>query len=68
MPKDAKNQLGGRMRYSREVLTWRDFNLIEEGRKARNELTHQGRLVSKQGCLRYIDGIESELRAWNVLK
>jgi len=68
MPKDARNQLGNRMRYSRELLNWRDFDLVEEGRKARNELTHEGRLVTKQRCLHYIEGIESELRAWDVVK
>jgi hypothetical protein len=68
LPKDARHHLGERMRYSRERLNWRDFNLVNEGRKARNELAREGRLVSKQRCLQYIEGIEAELHAWGIVK
>jgi hypothetical protein len=33
----------------------------------RNSLAHRGNLVSANDCLRYIEAIENELTAWNIL-
>jgi hypothetical protein len=55
------------MEASRSVLSWKDYDKIKNGKKDRNDLAHEAKLLSKDKCFEYIDAIETELRAWGVL-
>ncbi len=46
---------------------WQDYDLVNLGKVARNALAHEGEFASAPDCDKYIDAIESELRAWDVL-
>jgi hypothetical protein len=59
--------LGDKMAASVNVLSWRDYALVDTGKAARNELAHEARLLAKVDCFRFIDAIENELRAWSIL-
>ncbi len=59
--------LGARMEASRDVLPWRDYSLVDEGKNRRNDLAHKGKLLSEADCLRYIKAIGAELKAWGVV-
>jgi hypothetical protein len=60
-------QLGKKMAASQNVLPWRNYDLVNAGKEARNNLAHEAKLLSKGDCLRYIAAIESELKAWRVI-
>lgn len=61
------DKLGPMMKASKQNLPWVDFSLIDQGRLARNALAHEAKLVSKHDCLRFIEAIEIELKAWASL-
>jgi len=65
--KQKKPLLGDKMAASLNVLPWQNYTLIEDGKTARNELAHEARLLTKNDCFAYIDAIETELKAWDVL-
>ena len=60
-------KLGKKMAASQNALPWQDYDLVDNGRDARNDLAHQAKLLSKADCLRFIDAIESELKAWGIV-
>ena len=60
-------KLGEKMAASQNALPWQDYCLVDNGRDARNNLAHQAKLLSKADCLRFIDAIESELKAWGIV-
>ncbi len=60
-------KLGAKMAASQNVLPWQDYHLVDNGRVARNYLAHKAKLLSKADCLQFIDAIESELTAWNIV-
>ena len=60
-------QLGKKMAASQNALPWQDYDLVNNGRDARNDLAHQAKLLSKADCLRFIDAVESELKAWSIV-
>ena len=59
--------LGAKIAASQAHLPWQDYDLVDEGRDARNGLAHQAVIVPKKKCFAYIDAIEAELLAWAVL-
>jgi hypothetical protein len=59
--------LRGRMHASRPVLPWQDFTLVDEGRERRNAFAHDRTVVPVEECVRYVDAIEQELRAWGIV-
>jgi hypothetical protein len=59
--------LGDKMAASSNAIPWQDYALVDSGKTARNELTHDARLLGKADCFRFIDAIENELKAWRVL-
>lgn len=59
--------LGPKMRASRRRLPWQNYDLVNSGRKARNRLAHDARLLAKADCFKYIDAMEIELRAWGII-
>ncbi len=60
-------QLGAKMGASKNALPWQDYDPVDDGRDARNDLAHQAKLLSKADCLRFIDAVESELKAWGIV-
>jgi len=59
--------LGAKMSASRDHLPWKDYDLADSGREARNLLAHEAVLLSKADCLKYIDAVRAELKAWAVI-
>lgn len=59
--------LGKKMEASRNYIPWQDYDLVSDGRKARNKLAHEAILLPKRQCFIYIDAIEVELKAWRIL-
>jgi hypothetical protein len=62
-----KWQLKEKMTASKNVLPWQDYKSVDSGRCARNVLAHEAKLQNKSDCLRYVDAIEAELRAWAII-
>ena len=63
----SKWQLGNKMAAARNALPWQNYDLVDEGRNKRNEIAHEATLFSKPDCLRYIDAVEAELKAWGLV-
>lgn len=59
--------LGPKMEASKDSLPWKDYELVEAGKNARNELAHRAVILSKKDCFRYIDAIEVELTSWGII-
>jgi len=55
------------MKKSRSVLSWVDYDMVDEGREKRNNLAHKVSLVSKSDCLKYMSLVELELLSWGIL-
>lgn len=55
------------MAASQSVLPWQDYDLVNGGKEARNNLAHDAVLTSKTDCLRFIDAVETELKAWGIV-
>lgn len=60
-------KLGPMMTAAHSRIQWRDYDTVEAGREARNRFAHEGVLVAKVDCLRFIDAIEHELRYWGII-
>jgi len=59
--------LGPKMEASQSHLPWQNYDLVNSGKKARNRLAHDATLLAKADCIKYIDTIEIELRAWGII-
>ena len=59
--------LGTKMDASRAHLSWLDYAEIELGKNARNDVAHEGILLPKVDCLRFINAIERELKMWGII-
>lgn len=66
-PNRKRPLLGDKMIASRHHLQWRNYEFVEQGKNARNNLAHEGYLLGKFQCLEFIDAIENELNGWGVL-
>ena len=60
-------QLGAKMAASKAALAWLSYGDVEAGKTARNELAHEGKLVSKNDCLRYVRAVGLELHHWKII-
>ena len=60
-------QLGIKMAASQNAMAWKDYDLVNNGRCARNDLAHEAKLLSEVDCRRFIDAVESELKAWGIV-
>ncbi len=60
-------KLGKKMAASQNALPWQDYDLVKSGKNARNDLAHEAKLSGKADCLRFIDAVESELKAWGIV-
>lgn len=56
-----------KMEASRTNMTWKDYDLVNEGRDSRNKVAHKAALVDKTECIKYVRAIEDEFKAWNLL-
>ena len=65
--KGKRPLLGAKMAASKNHLLWQNYDLVERGKDARNDLAHEAKLLVKADCLVFIDAIEDELKAWHVL-
>jgi hypothetical protein len=71
IPKTKGWSLGARMEASRKPassITWVNFDLVDEGRSVRNKLAYEAILPNREDCLKYIDAIGDEYRAWKIIK
>jgi hypothetical protein len=60
--------LGAKMKSAEKQITWIDYALIDKGLTARNDLAHRSKLATKADALKYVDGIEADMRAWQIVK
>jgi hypothetical protein len=60
-------KLGLKMEASKSQITWQNYDLVSEGKDARNDLAHRAVIWPKEKCFTYIDAIEKELAAWGLL-
>ena len=67
VPRPKQMHIGQMMAAASTSLSWIDYGKVETGRIRRNELAHDGRLLSDSECLEYILAIEQELKLWNVI-
>lgn len=65
--KNKRLQLGEKMRASKGALLWQDYDLINAGKTARNELAHEAKLLNRDDCFKYISAVEIELKAWGII-
>ena len=59
--------LGKLVENSENALPWQDLDTMVELVARRNDVAHRGAILPRVECWRYIDAIEAELTAWNVL-
>jgi hypothetical protein len=60
-------KLGAKMEASINILPWKNYGLVDDGRDKRNDLAHKAIVISKAECLKFIDAIENELKEWGIL-
>lgn len=59
--------LGAKMNTSQTILPWVNYDVVNEGKDKRNDLAHQGVLLSQEECKKYISAIGIELKCWGGL-
>ena len=59
--------LGTKMTASRIHLPWQDYSIVDQAKDARNCLAHEGMLLCKADCIKYINAIEHELKSWCII-
>jgi hypothetical protein len=59
--------LGRLMEASLGRIRWINYGLVSEGKKLRDGVAHQGEIVPRAECRKYIDVIEAELVGWRLL-
>ena len=60
-------QLSKKMKASKSKINWLDYEFIDRGRDARNDLSHKGVFISVEESFAYVEGIERELQNWGIL-
>ena len=63
-----RDNLGLLLENSKKCLLWRNFDLVREGKDRRNDVAHQGLVLPRGDCWKYIDAIEEELIGWEIVK
>jgi hypothetical protein len=59
--------LGERMLAAKNAIPWIDYNLVDEGREARNAVAHEAKLSDAKDCIKYISAVQAELKNWNII-
>ncbi|MCB0027240.1 MAG: hypothetical protein KDE28_04995 [Anaerolineales bacterium] len=62
-----RDSLGALMSASRNHISWLDYPLVDQARGDRNLVAHEQQLIERGTCWCYLDAIEAELVAWQVL-
>ncbi|MDX8527107.1 hypothetical protein RFM68_21645 [Mesorhizobium sp. MSK_1335] len=65
--KPKRFQLAERMSASRSALNWIDYDLVTNGRSARNDLAHRAIVASAADCFKFINAVGAELRGWGII-
>lgn len=65
--KENKNGLKALMHSSKPSILWQNFGLIDKARDERNKVAHDQKILERGLCWKFIDGIENELVAWQVV-
>ena len=63
----GRSLLGAKMVASRGVIAWQDYVCVELGKDERNKIAHEGKLLDRKTCIKFIQAIEVELKAWHIL-
>lgn len=61
------NRFNKLMKGSKSALSWKDYDLVYEGMKRRNEFAHEQKTIPRKDTWKYIDAIENELITWKIL-
>lgn len=61
------SQLGLLMLASAGILPWQNYELVDQGRIKRNDIAHRQAVIERADTWRFIDAIEAELRAWQIV-
>ena len=59
--------LGALLAASERNLPWKDFALIKEGVDRRNDLAHDGDVLPRADCWKYIEAVREQVVAWGIL-
>jgi hypothetical protein len=59
--------LGAKMEASKAAIPWIDFEAVKAAKDQRNNLAHKGKLIPSAECLRIVEAIAAELRAWGAI-
>ena len=59
--------LGSLVKAAERHLKWVDYRAVVEVADKRNQLAHEGALLPRGDCWRYLSVVESELRGWSIL-
>ena len=66
--KCKSRQVGALMESSKDsVLSWENYDLVDEARERRNDIAHRRDWIEVSECLKYLDAIETELIAWEII-
>jgi hypothetical protein len=49
------------------IVPWQDYALVDQARNSRNQIAHQRAVIERAETWRFIDAIEVELRAWQIV-
>jgi hypothetical protein len=63
----SSSLLGRLMEASKSKIVWVNYNLVNSGRRRRNDIAHRSITVPRGECWEYIDAIEVELSSWGII-
>jgi hypothetical protein len=52
---------------AKTALPWLEWQRLRDGVRLRNEIAHEGTLLSAQVCTQHLDLVAHQLRAWGVI-
>lgn len=61
-----RNSLGALMKAAEHAIPWIDYHALHKGMKRRNAVAHDGELFPAAACLRDIENVSAQLRAWGI--
>ncbi|MBF0485135.1 MAG: hypothetical protein HQL16_01345 [Candidatus Omnitrophica bacterium] len=63
----GRTELGCLMKSSKTAINWSDYSVVDDGRKKRNDLAHQAKLLAPQDVNKYITAIQVNLKTWALI-
>jgi hypothetical protein len=61
-------RMGKLMDDARDALNSKNWQNLRDGVRRRNQVAHEGQLFDSEQCMRDINNVEAQLRAWGILK